>query len=354
MRTGKRAGKRAPEGPRQNAAELVKAAVDQSAEDVLGHPIVNALETSWRGLRMVVAAAPGDDDLRIDLADIGPDDVVGLLERLLSDAAFERPDAVFFTYPLDDIGTLERVSELASEANVPVVVAVDPSLYGASASAPGKVGDVPEVWTEFRRCAATRCLAATANPIVLANDDGRLVIGSPALAVAAILSSSVSSSGALAATVGRAGAFTAPAAWDVDTGRGDLDTIPTAVFADVAAQRAAANCGVIVLGSERSSDQVMLTAVPVVHASRDAVSLPATILLGRAKRLATFVRERLPPNATPAEIRQAFDEASGAFLPRGPSGSARFDASQQGGALSVRVSLGAAATGVEVEDDFDL
>lgn len=354
MRGDKRTKRAAATEPRQSAAELVRDAVERSAHDVLGHPIVNALETSWRGLRMIVAAAPGDDDLRIELADIGPDDIVGLLERVLAESPLERPDAVFVTYPIDDIETLTRVAALGQEANVPVVVTIDPALYGATAAAPGSASDSPEAWSEFRRSGTTRWLAATVNPIVLANDHGRLVIGSASLALAAIMAASVSSSGALAATVGRAGAFTAPAAWDTDTGRGEPDTIPTAVFADVAAQRAAAGRGVIVLGSERSSDQVILTAAPTVCATSSAASLPAQVLLGRAKRLAAYVGQRLAPNATPAEIREAFDQAGGAFLPRGPSGAASFEATQAGRGLSVRVRLEAAAAGSAAEEDFDL
>lgn len=244
---------------RVDAAQQIRHTVAAAATSLLGQPVVARLEAAWRGLRMVVAASPGHDEVGIDLVDVDPDTILESLERCLRSDDPHRPDAVFVGMPASP-SMVEALAELGARARIPIVVGVGPTFTGHAWRE-----DDPFVapdWAALREREAADWLCAAANPVVLTHEETaagpRLVLGSPAWGIAAILSAAVARSGDLRSAVGPAGAVVAPAAHDVDLGFSEPRTIPTREYADVGALERAGDAGVVLLGSAPGSDQFLI------------------------------------------------------------------------------------------------
>ncbi len=244
---------------RVDAVQQIRRTVAAAATTLLGQPVVARLEAAWRGLRMLVAESPGHEHLAIDLLDVDPSCILEALERALRPDDPERPDAVFIGVATP-LSTLEAIITLAASASIPVVVGVGRTLTG-----PAWREDDPFVapdWTMLREQEAADWLCAAANPVVLAHEatpaGPRVVMGSAAWGVAAILAAAIGRTGSLASATGPAGAVVAPAAHDVDLGFTEPRTIPTREYADVGALQRAADHGIVLLGSAPGSDQFLM------------------------------------------------------------------------------------------------
>lgn len=343
--------------PGRDAAVVVRDALGLTARDVLDAPEVAALERSWRSLRMVMAASPGADDLRVDAVDANASGVLDALKAPLSAEAFDRPDAVFVAEPISDPGLLEALADLADAARVPIVVEIPGSVAGY-AFGNETPGDAPEAWTRLRSRASAGWLCAVVGQAVLAHDRGtdvvggdRLVCGGGSAAIAAMAAASVGESATPANVVGKSGALVAPGAHEVFVA-GERQTIPTRAFISYTTQRALAERGITALGSEVGTDRIRLAAVPMVGGD---MSLPARILAGRAHRLAVEVRRQLGPQASAAELDRALEEASGVFLPRVGARDVTLrvrDASA--GNLEVDTTIGAVLAGASIKFSSDV
>lgn len=267
---------------RVTAAASIREAIQRTALDVLGEPRVARLERAWRGLRMVIAASPGHDDLAVDALDVEGEALPETLRQMLgARSAHERPDAVFVTHGVDEMETLRELARVGAEHRVAIVVGVDPALFAAHDE-----DEHRPPWTDLRADPAAKWLAVAANPVMVANEPTpvgpRWVTADPSLGVAAVLSACVQRPAAFSDVVGRGGAIRAPAARDVEVrGRGHV-TVATRELVTVTAQQEAAARGAILLGHDR--DRIMLVAAPTVAVDEAAGSLPARILGGRATR----------------------------------------------------------------------
>ena len=208
---------------------------------------------------MLVAASPGHEEVGIDLVDVDPDTIVEALERCMRPDDPHRPDAVFIGMPTPP-STLEALTELAARARIPIVVGVGKTLTGHAWREEDPF--VAPDWSALREREAADWLCAAANPVVLTHEETaagpRLVLGSAAWGMAAILSSAVGRGGDLRSAVGSAGAVVAPAAHDVDLGFSEPRTIPTREYADVGALERAGEHGIVLLGSAPGSDQFLI------------------------------------------------------------------------------------------------
>lgn len=257
---------------RKSAADLIEQAVTATALDILEHPDVAGLEASWRGLKMVVAASPGHDQLAIDLVDVGVD---GLTHTwTLPASSRERPDAIFIGPSLQSVGDVVELAALAERERIPVVVAVDESLPFADLDDLA-ASDASPSWTELRAQSSSAWICATMNPVVLVHEvtpqGPRFLGGSPAFAVAAMLAAALERDRGLQSVGGPRHAFVAPAAHDIEIAPGEQRTVPTAYFAPWALQNAAARLGVTLLGSEAGSDRVIVADTPMVHGPQAAL-----------------------------------------------------------------------------------
>lgn len=343
--------------------ELLRRTAESAALEIMAAPAVSTLETSWRGLRMVVSDAPSSGDLAIDLLD---SDVEGLPARLrprLDVAPMERPDAVFVALPIASADMLRTLAELGARYFVPIIVEVADSVTGMRLDDADDLPPMPEAWAELRRESASQWLCATSNAVVLANEEvgstRRIVFGSPVWGLAAMLSASVGQTGGPGHVFGRAGALVSPASYDAHGDPQGSHTVATRQLANVDHQRALAERGVLVLGSERGSDRLRLAAAPTVHAGGhtggDDLQLPGRILAGRAARFTRAVRDELPPHATEQEVAARLAEASTNFLPRGPRGAVALQVrTDEKGKLAVEASISAVLAGASFEFSSDL
>ncbi|MEM6991514.1 MAG: hypothetical protein AAF721_13480 [Myxococcota bacterium] len=339
--------------PGRATAPVVREQVEATARDVLGAPPMAKLECAWRSLRMVMASCPSADDLGVDAVDT---DTAGLLEALeapLSADPWQRPDAVFVVEPVDDVEVLRKLASMAEAARVPIVVEVAAGPVGMPPTTDG-LDDTPDPWDGLRSHAPSAWLCATTGAPVLAHETeggDRVVFGGAAAAVAAMAAASVAQTGVPSNIVGKGGALVAPAAHVAGTGH-DKQTIPTRTFVAYATQRALADRGVAALGSETDSDRLRLAAAPMVAGD---MSLPGRVLAGRAHRLAVAVRQALGPAASPEELADALEEASGAFLPRIGAGDVTLRVRNSGSeGTTVDASIGASLAGASVTFSSDV
>lgn len=245
---------------RVDAVAEIRRTIADAAISILGQPTVARLEASWRGLKMLMASSPGHDKLAVDLLDVDPDNILEALERAVRSDDPHRPNAIFVGIALSP-STLQAVADFAERLQVPVVVGVSKTLTG-----PAWDEDDPHVapdWTALREHSSADWLCAAANPVVLVNEETaagpRIVFGSAAWGVAAILAGSIDRMGSLEGNLGPAGAVVAPSAHELDIGLSEPRTIPTREYADVGALERAGKQGIVLLGSAAGSDQFLMS-----------------------------------------------------------------------------------------------
>lgn len=341
----------------KQVADLLRRTVESTARGLMSAPALASLESAWRGLRMVISDAPGSDNLAIDMLDTSDEGLVARLRARLDVEPMERPDAVFVALPVAAPEVLRALAELGARSFVPVIVEVPAEATGARLGGRNDHDAVPEAWAELRGMASSQWLCAALNGVVLANEElagvHRLVLGSPVWGLCAMLSASVGQTSGPGHVFGRAGALVSPASHDVADGHGQ--PIATERLATVDDQRALAERGVLVLGSERGSDRLRLAAAPTVHAGSDDLQLPGRILAGRAARFAQAIRDELPPHATPQEVAARLADASTNFLPRSPRGAVALQVrTDERGKLAVEASISAVLAGASFEFSSDL
>jgi type VI secretion system protein ImpC len=345
-------------------ADLLRRAAESVLLDVMAAPAVAALESSWRGLHMVISDSPGSGDLSIDLLDTDAEGLMSRLQLRLDVEPMDRPDAVFVALPIAAPEALRALAELGARWFVPIVVEVPDATTGTRLEDRAELPPLPEDWAELRREGASQWLCAVSNAVVLANEEAsnmrrRVVFGSPVWGLCAMLSASVGQTGGPGNVFGRAGALVSPASHELSGGFHGGQAIPTRSLASVDQQRALADRGVLVLGGERGSDRLRLASAPTVYAggrtNGDDLQLPGRILAGRAARFTRAVRDELPPHATAQEVAARLAEASTNFLPRSPRGAValqvRTDAQ---GKLEVEATIGAALAGASIAFSSDL
>lgn len=277
MRTGKQKSVRVDAKTVEHASAKIREEVEELAIRALGNPTLARIESSWRGLKMVVSEAPQHEKLAIDLLDASPENLLETLEKHLVAADPGRPDAVFVGLVVPP-SAMAPLAALAERSGVPIVVGVSEATTGHVWTDPDEPSPMPD-WAALRRQSCAGWLGAAANPVVLYNEDAagtapRVVLGSAAWGVAALLAASIKRGDGPNRAVGPAGAVVSPAAIEADVGFADPRTIPTASYADLQAQKRAAEHGVILLGSEPGSDQVLVAAMRMAGGTG---SLPACI-----------------------------------------------------------------------------
>lgn len=347
------------------ARDRLDLALAAAARAALADPAVVARESLWRALKLLHEQCPRGPGPRVSLIDIGAGDLAEVLARLADEAPMDLPDAVFLAEP---VAALEQLPELAARAAdllVPLVVSLDPRTLGRAdlgglvelADAPLQI---PELWTALRDDEDSRWLAVAVNPVALVSEGvgaaRRAVFGSPALALATLLSASQRDSGGLA-SLARVGVVRAPAVWEPATGPDAGASIPSERFASLRSQGRLASLGLTAIGSPRGGDSLVVAACPVVRASEDAGSLPAQILTGRIVRFATWTRDRLTPGASVGEVEALFSQGAGVVLfpeltPEFASLVARVDAERTSIELSAHVHP--AIAGLHLEIHFAL
>ena len=306
------------------ARRLLEDAVYAVAADILQAPEVTKLERTWLGIKQLLANIPTTGDLDILLLDSGWDAYPQALEALLPDDPVEWPDCFFLLEPCDDPEKLREVAALCEGLNVPAVVAAHDAVFGehaaseAAHSADELAQSLPDGWEALRAEESSRWLSMVLNGmVVVAEGSGqyqRVVVGSPALTAASLLSRSFSATGSFGMVFGPKGGMEAPAVQKLTSGQYADTMVPTADFISARSQSELAGLGFAAFGSARNSDKVLLANWPTLCSSGDAFPLPAQIIAGRIVRFAIWVRDQLPPSVEKEQVPQIFEDAAAVFL----------------------------------------
>lgn len=367
--TGKPTTYAVPSSAARGARRVIEDAVYATAADLLRDPLAAALESAWRGLKLVIDETPREEDVELLVLDALAGSLPAALEAALSADRAEWPDAVFVVDPIDDVDRVEQLAEVMSGYNIPVVVTVAPERFAALADAASSrnptelMRALDPAWARFRQNELSRWVCACGNPVVLhAEGQGpskREVLGSPAFALAAMLTASYRDTGLFGKVFGPTGALKTPAVRSFTEGRSEA-MIPLERFVPVSVQADLAALGVLALGSGRNTDKAVATAWPTASGSPDAVGLPAQIITGRVVRFALWVRDQIQPGTPAEEIKAVYEQAAGVFLFPGIAEGAFLDASvlpDQNGkprVVHLDVQVRAALAGSSVQLGFDV
>jgi hypothetical protein len=361
MRSQGSSGKVAPSHHRELATALEKY-LAQSANEALASTEVAPLESSFRGLKLLVDQCPKSSSIGIDVLDAAVPVSIDAVREALSSDSFDEPDVCVL---VDPVSPKQWVAwaELAEEANVPILCAAATPALGAEtaeklAAEPPHAPALPPEVEAARASDSARWLCVAVNPIVLFKEGQgsreRVCYGSPSLAVAAMLAQSFQHTGTFARIFGKPGALTAPASRDASG-----ISIPTESFLAITAQGRLAERGLLGLGSGRNSDAIHLSQAPMLHAKAQFVSLPAQIFTGRVLRFAFWVRAQLQPSFGAEEISALFSQAAQVFLFADPNAARAVtgkvvDAAGGQRSLQVEANLPPELAGTPVELSFQL
>jgi len=334
--------------------DLLEAEVYATAADILRSPAVAALESAWRSLKLLADACPDAAGMQLEVIDVAPADALAALREALPEVPEEEgPDALFVLDPVEGQEALLAFANLGYDADAPVVVSVTAGLFqqtdvhAVSAKIEAEDGSMPAWWSELRAEEATRWLTVAFNrPVVRVEGNGaarRVVFGSPAAAVGAMLAESFHRTGAFARILGASGALKGAGSYELPSGRDQGMLVPTEAFLSIRAQSRLHDLGVVGLGSARNSDSIVMAAAGTVRGGGDLVPLSAQILTGRIVRFARWVLAQLPPGANESEVKLLFEQASEVFLFPTARESARLEAQVAGEGTARQVVLQASA-----------
>lgn len=361
-----------PKPANRQARELIETAVYGAVAAILNDPAVTGPEALWRGLQLVVKAAPRRAGMLVEIVDVAPEGLEDAMKACLEDEPMNRPDAFFCFDRIDDPARLSELASTAEDMHAPVVVGAGPALFGVDDpeavvqalrdAQPDSAAAMVEGWAELRADEVSRWLGVTTNDVIVASegagDARRTVLGSSVFALAAMVAASYHHTGGFARIMGKDGALKAPGLREVHTGVEAGSTIPTAAFVSIRAQGELADVGIIGLGSGRNTNMVALSMVPTVRGSKDAVPLPAQILTGRLVRFAQWVCDQVPAGQTREELVKLFKDAATVFLFPGLSSGAELHAGvvDEGDTPAIRLvaSVHPRLAGIPFEVGFDL
>lgn len=346
----------------QKARTALEDALFATASDVLRHPEVGNLESTWRGLKLLVEAAGGE--VALDVLDLPQNKAIEALDELRSTPSFERPDLILLLDPISRIEELAPWAAFGEELMVPVLATVARDSFGKllDTVVAGEPAAPLPAWDELRQAESSRWLSVATNRFVLAVEGAgaarRVVFGNPALVVAASLISSFRRSGTFGQALGPNYPLRAPETWTLPSGRESGSSSPLESFYPVSAQQKLAAFGLVALGAAKNSDRMILTHAPTVRRSHDAVPLAAQLLTGRVVRFVEWCREQIADGTPAAEIPAIFQDASEVLLFPAANGAAVLAAQVvEGGPrreLIVRVAVNSAYAGSPFELELGL
>lgn len=353
----------------RNARDAIERAAYGAARVILESAEIASIESTWRGLRFLLDQCPAAAMISIEAVDATAEETVAVLEDRPPADLMDAPDAIFVAHRIRSIESLERLARLGEEWLCPVVVGIDPALFGAEddAGLADALDDLeparaPANWLALRSEESARFLCAVANELVVyaegVGSSERAVLASGAWAVAAQLSASYRRSGSFGMVKGASAALRAPAVRTIRGGRNDGTTCATGSLFPARAQSALERQGLLALGSVRNTDQFVLSSLPMARGSWDVAPLPAQIVTGRVVRFARWVREQLPEGTTKADVVSVFESGARVLLFPGMGELARIgaDVREMDGrrVLAVEASISAAYAGSALEFAFAL
>ncbi len=316
---------------------------------VLHHPEFRRLEAVWRGLKLLISRTDFRAGVTVEVLSVprgrAEEAMARVAEQELS-GAVEVPVGLIvldreFGCATPEIELLTGIAEAAERVQAPVLVSLAPAFFGVESAAETaglhllEYLDGPAVikWDSLRKKEASRWLAAVFNGPLLRmpyrpggarvkgldyeEPDDRLLNGSPALGLAALISKCVG-------TNRFAGTIAAP------RGDGALEDLPiwpasggtaVEVVLDDGRRQDLNRAGIICFAGQEGLDAAVLSAAPVVHApgklsdpdeteaARVRTNLPYQIFVSRVAAVLNNARNQVPANASGDEVAMLFRAA---------------------------------------------
>ena len=320
----------------RQARDAIEEAVYLTAGDILASDAVRSLESAWRGLKLLVDQCTAGAAIVIDVVDVSPGDVLAAAEAELPEELVDHPDAIVVVDPCSDIALLTELAALGERLHAPVIVHAAPAILGAAdhdaliAKLDDDVGAQPPAWRDLRSTDPARWLCAVVNPFVAHTEGSRAtrrsVLGSPALAVAALLAASFRDTRAFGRILGQPGSLQALATRELTSGRHAGVAVPTATFFSAHVQDRLATLGLTGLGSGRNTDRLILSRAVTASSATDAAPLPAQLMTGRIVRFCLWMREQVTADTSDEEVRTMFEQGAHVLLFAGLASGARLEA----------------------------
>ncbi len=315
----------------------------------LHHPEFRRLEAVWRGLKLLIDRTDFRAGVTVEVLSVPPGSAREAMESVarteLSGAAEVPVGLIVLDRPFGceapEIELLTAVAEIGEQVQAPVLVPLAPGFFGVDSTAELagvhllEYLDGPAVikWSSLRKKEPSRWLGAAVNGPLLRmpyrpggarvkrfgyeEPDGVLLHGSPALALAALVSGAV----------GRtrfAGVIASPRG---DGALEDLPVWPTAkgssveVVLDEGRRQDLSRAGIICFAGQEGMDSAVLSAAPTVHgpekfsdpdeteAARVRANLPYQVFVSRVAAVLNEVRNQVPANASGDEVAMLFRTA---------------------------------------------
>lgn len=299
---------------------LVEDAVYATARDILASPSVAKIEGTWRGLKWVLDQTPKSANINLELVDVTVADAIEKIRSREPLDSLEDPDAFFIVDEIESIEHLQAFAELGEEKLAPVTVCPSAKLWGVASHAEIARGyelgkdDFGAAWDESAKLESSRWIAAVINDVAIFSEGAgaakRAAWCNPVWAIAAMLSASYHAQGSFGRVIGNNGAVKSPGTHVSDEGA----ATPTRYFASIRQQADLAKHGLIVLGSPRNADSVMLSEIPTAFIGPEPAALPAQILSGRIVRFSQWVRYQIDATMDDAAVTQLFEQGAEVFL----------------------------------------
>jgi hypothetical protein len=317
----------------RSAHALLEEMLDATASELLAHPQVVALEAAWRGLKLLTDQLPRDGSIEVQVADVAEQHVGDVLEMRAHAAAEERPDCAFLAAPVAGASAVRSIAQLAEQLELPCVVALDGSGFGASSASSTQPllealrhdGLPNQELLVAQQDDAARWLCIAANPVVVHQEalssgaaaktpsNDRVAFASAVWGVAALMAAAQRDRGSCAQVLGPEAKLTAPTFYVPSKGRDAGMPLPTVEFCSVRAQLDLAEARIAALGSTRRGDELVLSALPTAYIGDAGQTLPSQMLIGRIVRLARAVARALE-GSTDDRVKRAFDNLGSAQL----------------------------------------
>lgn len=336
------------------AARLAREVLGRQVDAILHHPELQALEATWRGLRLLVGQTDFRKGVFLELVDCSRDELVETLERQVTQPELEQRAEVapalvgldfVFSSASGDVKLLQQLAQQAEQIQVPLLVSVGHEFFGAEDAAAATrlpyVGRLLEgqryiKWNALRDKDCARWLGVAFNRLLLRSPHGargrgsigveeaahgseQHLWGSAVWAVASLVTRSHARAGWPTEITGQEhGALEDLPIHEVPGDGGRAVQVPLESYLPDKLAKDLAAAGIMSLSCPPQGDSAYLLRAPVLHRpehyseqdatadSRRKATLPYQLLVARVADLLGRSKDALVGgDRTEAEIQQA-------------------------------------------------
>jgi hypothetical protein len=336
-------------------------AIRQTASDLLAHPRVAALEGAWRGLKLLCDQLPDNGSVALEVVDARADHELDVLRMREHDPRLARPDVLVLSESSAPLPRLRAYAEHAQRLEAVCIVGLDTKLLGVTGlnALRDREGQQVRQLEALRGDESARWLCLAVNPVLLHSDPmpaegARLVFGSAAWAVGALLLAAQRGRDRFTRMLGPDTLLKAPTFWVPGRGADAGMALPTLEFCSARAQVDLAELGVTALGSTRRGDEALISRAPTAYAGEAPQSLASQLVIGRIVRAAREARALVLGHEGAATQRALAAQRIAEGVPAGLERIVRLDVSFDHTGKSGRLAIDAACDRFEALSAFQI